>query len=84
MPDVNEPATGYLWGNLARHQLTYRNYGEYVTPGGVPIAPEQSGLDGRRPPDILPSCARREVKPWRRSARKTWVAARVRTSSRFR
>ncbi len=29
-PDVNEPATGYLWGNLARHHLAYRNYGEYI------------------------------------------------------
>ncbi len=29
-PDVNEPATGYFWGNLARHHLTYRNYGEYI------------------------------------------------------
>jgi DNA-binding beta-propeller fold protein YncE len=28
--DVNEPETGYLWGNLARHGLTYRHYGEYV------------------------------------------------------
>ena len=30
IPDVNEPATGYLWGNLARHNLTYRHYGEFV------------------------------------------------------
>ncbi|HET7750544.1 MAG TPA: bifunctional YncE family protein/alkaline phosphatase family protein [Terriglobales bacterium] len=29
--DVNEPESGYLWGNLARHGLTYRHYGEYVT-----------------------------------------------------
>jgi DNA-binding beta-propeller fold protein YncE len=29
-PDVNEPETGYLWGNLARHGLSYRHYGEYV------------------------------------------------------
>jgi len=29
-PDVNEPETGYLWGNLARHGLTYRHYGEFV------------------------------------------------------
>ncbi len=29
-PDVNEPSTGYLWGNLARHHLSYRNYGEYI------------------------------------------------------
>jgi YVTN family beta-propeller protein len=30
LPDVNEPATGYLWGNVERHGLTHRNYGEYV------------------------------------------------------
>jgi hypothetical protein len=29
--DVNEPGTGYLWTNAARHKLTYRHYGEYVT-----------------------------------------------------
>ncbi|HXZ80090.1 MAG TPA: bifunctional YncE family protein/alkaline phosphatase family protein [Terriglobales bacterium] len=30
-PDVNEPATGYLWTNLATHGLTYRHYGEYIS-----------------------------------------------------
>jgi YVTN family beta-propeller protein len=30
LPDVNEPATGYVWGNVDRHGLTHRNYGEYV------------------------------------------------------
>lgn len=30
IPDVNEPGTGYLWGNVARHGLTYRDYGEYI------------------------------------------------------
>jgi YVTN family beta-propeller protein len=30
LADVNEPATGYLWGNVDRHGLTHRNYGEYV------------------------------------------------------
>jgi DNA-binding beta-propeller fold protein YncE len=29
-PDVNEPGTGYLWGNVARHKLSYRHYGEFV------------------------------------------------------
>jgi hypothetical protein len=28
--DVNEPGTGYVWTNLARHQRTYRHYGEYI------------------------------------------------------
>jgi len=31
IPDVNEPGTGYLWTNLARHGLTYRHYGEFVS-----------------------------------------------------
>jgi DNA-binding beta-propeller fold protein YncE len=30
IPDVNEPSTGYLWTNAARHRLTYRIYGEYM------------------------------------------------------
>ena len=28
--DVDAPGTGYLWDNLARHGLTYRDYGEYI------------------------------------------------------
>jgi DNA-binding beta-propeller fold protein YncE len=31
IPDVNEPATGYLWGDVARAGLTYRHYGEFVS-----------------------------------------------------
>jgi DNA-binding beta-propeller fold protein YncE len=30
-PDVNEPATGYLWTNFARNHVSYRVYGEFVT-----------------------------------------------------
>jgi DNA-binding beta-propeller fold protein YncE len=29
-PDVNEPATGYIWDNVATHGLTYRDYGEFI------------------------------------------------------
>jgi DNA-binding beta-propeller fold protein YncE len=29
-PDVDAPATGYIWDNLASHGVTYRDYGEYV------------------------------------------------------
>jgi DNA-binding beta-propeller fold protein YncE len=28
--DVNEPASGYLWGNLAAHNQSYIHFGEYV------------------------------------------------------
>ncbi len=31
IPDVNEPASGYLWGNLARHGKTYYHFGEYIS-----------------------------------------------------
>ncbi len=30
-PDVDDPGTGYLWDNLQRHGLTYRDYGEFVS-----------------------------------------------------
>jgi DNA-binding beta-propeller fold protein YncE len=28
--DVNEPASGYLWGNLASHGKSYYHFGEYI------------------------------------------------------
>lgn len=31
IPDVNDPTTGYMWGNLARHNVTYRHYGEFIS-----------------------------------------------------
>jgi YVTN family beta-propeller protein len=30
IPDVNEPASGYLWGNLERHGKSYYHFGEYI------------------------------------------------------
>jgi len=30
IPDVDDPATGFLWDNLARRGLTYRVYGEFI------------------------------------------------------
>jgi DNA-binding beta-propeller fold protein YncE len=29
-PDIDDPATGYLWDNVAHHGLSYRDYGEFV------------------------------------------------------
>jgi DNA-binding beta-propeller fold protein YncE len=31
IPDVNQPASGYLWGNLAAHGKTYYHFGEYIS-----------------------------------------------------
>ncbi len=63
IPDIDDPATGYLWGNLARHGLTYRNYGEFVETWWCEDmqqnSPESAGAPKEHPPD----CARKEVKP---------------------
>jgi len=31
IPDVSEPVSGYLWGNLATHGKTYYHFGEYIS-----------------------------------------------------
>ena len=31
IPDVNEPQSGYLWGNLASHGKTLYHFGEYIS-----------------------------------------------------
>jgi DNA-binding beta-propeller fold protein YncE len=31
IPDVVEPASGYLWGNMDRHGKTHYNFGEYIS-----------------------------------------------------
>ncbi len=40
LPDVNEPGTGSLWTNVARHGLTYRHYGEFVATEWCDSPPE--------------------------------------------
>ena len=68
-PDVDEPETGYIWANVARHGLTYRHYGEFVATewcgkGRPPSSPKEgpSGAGGKSCPvdylhkgDPLPS-----------------------------
>jgi hypothetical protein len=31
IPDVTDPASGFLWGNLAAHGKTYYHFGEYIS-----------------------------------------------------
>jgi hypothetical protein len=30
LPDIDDPSTGFIWDNLARNHMTYRDYGEFV------------------------------------------------------
>jgi DNA-binding beta-propeller fold protein YncE len=41
-PDVNEPASRYIWDNVASHRLTYRDYGEFI--GGVWCKPTENKM----------------------------------------
>ncbi len=46
-PDVDEPGTGYIWGDVARNGLSHRNYGEFVaTEWCNNFHPAQSPLAG--------------------------------------
>ena len=61
IPDVEEPASGYLWGNLAAHGKTYYHFGEYISTkfcGQAAVADASQGtmMAG-------PSCARKAVAP---------------------
>src|SRR5271157_125942 len=61
IPDVNEPASGYLWGNLAAHGKTYYHFGEFISTtfcNEARVADPQMGplMEGR-------DCARKAIAP---------------------
>jgi DNA-binding beta-propeller fold protein YncE len=61
IPDVNEPRSGYLWGDLAAHGKTYYHFAEYISStfcNEVQVANPQLGpmLKGG-------ACARKAVAP---------------------
>jgi DNA-binding beta-propeller fold protein YncE len=61
IPDVDEPGSGYLWGNVAAHGKTHYNFGEYIATtfcNEAQTANPQQGpmLAGR-------DCARKAVAP---------------------
>ncbi|HTE89677.1 MAG TPA: hypothetical protein VK639_12010, partial [Terriglobales bacterium] len=58
-PDVDAPATGYIWDNAASHGLSYRDYGEFVNavwcklPKKGPASPKEG-----TPSPLESECAR--------------------------
>jgi hypothetical protein len=62
IPDVNEPGTGYLWGNLARHGISYRHYGEFISTLFCGQAPDEDLPTWGTPLAKGPPCARNSVK----------------------
>ena len=61
IPDVDEPGSGYLWGNLAAHGKTYYHFAEFISTtfcNEAQTANPQQGpmLEGR-------NCARKAIAP---------------------
>ena len=64
IPDVNEPSTGYLFDNLARHKSTYRHYGEYIeTHWCEDLEQNYTPAATGAPSGNTPKCERRDIKP---------------------
>ncbi|HMG84904.1 MAG TPA: beta-propeller fold lactonase family protein [Terracidiphilus sp.] len=61
IPDVNEPASGYLWGNLAAHGKTYYHFGEFIS---SVFCDEKQTTNPQQGP-VLPgqTCAREAIAP---------------------
>jgi hypothetical protein len=61
-PDVDDPQTGFLWDNLARHSVSFRDYGEFIdgewcTPKKVTNRSRKKGT----PHGVVHECARDAV-----------------------
>jgi DNA-binding beta-propeller fold protein YncE len=46
IPDVVEPASGYLWGNMERHGKTHYNFGEYISSTFCDVRKSGSSQEG--------------------------------------
>ncbi len=61
IPDVNEPFSGYLWGNLAAHGKTYYHFAEFIS---STFCNEESVADPTLGPMLAgPKCARKAIAP---------------------
>ena len=61
IPDVNEPTSGYLWGNLARHGKTYYHFGEYISSTFCDVKKSGSSQEGPLLEGV--KCAQPSTKP---------------------
>ncbi|HMF65483.1 MAG TPA: bifunctional YncE family protein/alkaline phosphatase family protein [Edaphobacter sp.] len=61
IPDVNEPTSGYLWGNLARHGKTFYHFGEYISSTFCDAKKSGSSQEGPLLEGL--KCARPSIKP---------------------
>jgi DNA-binding beta-propeller fold protein YncE len=61
IPDVNEPASGYLWGDLAAHGKTYYHFAEFIS---STFCNETAVADPKLGPVLAgPRCAHKDYPP---------------------
>ncbi|MFZ0304656.1 MAG: bifunctional YncE family protein/alkaline phosphatase family protein [Terracidiphilus sp.] len=61
IPDVDEPASGYLWGDLASHGKTYYHFAEFIS---STFCNETAVADPKLGPVLTgPKCAHKEYAP---------------------
>jgi YVTN family beta-propeller protein len=61
IPDVNEPMSGYLWGDLAAHGKTYYHFGEFIS---THFCDEAATANPQQGPMLQgQTCARKAVAP---------------------
>ena len=61
VPDMDDPGTGFLWDNLAKHKLTYRIYGEMMALTWCKDEKVSSPREGR-PSPVSSTCPTAEIK----------------------
>ena len=61
IPDLTEPSSGYIWGNLARHGKTYYHFGEFIS--STFCDAKKSGSSEEGPLLEGQRCERSSIKP---------------------
>jgi DNA-binding beta-propeller fold protein YncE len=57
-PDIDDPATGFLWDNLAKNGVSYRDYGEFVSAIWCNPDKLKHSQVGTTPSDFMMPCPR--------------------------
>jgi DNA-binding beta-propeller fold protein YncE len=65
IPDVNEPTSGYLWGNLATHGKTLYHFAEYISSTFCNDKDTVTGVNAQEGPmsGETKTCVPKEIKP---------------------
>lgn len=59
--DIDDPSTGFLWDNVARHGVSYRDYGEFVSAAWCNKMRKASSPQQGTPSGLEAPCPRTEV-----------------------